>query len=167
MPASRDPAKRARQLANLAPAPPLTPLGNRRAATHGAYAAIAVERVELKARQLFDAVASDAPVRDAGELPSHDGVVVRLLAETLCRIDDVAEFIARRGWQDDKGRPRSAVLEIEQRLRSQALDLLRELGMTPRSRAALGLDLVRVASAQDQLAEHVRDTYGGGAVNAH
>jgi len=34
-------------------------------------------------------------------------------------------------------------VELERQLRLEALDYARELGLTPRSRAALGLDLVR------------------------
>jgi hypothetical protein len=132
------------------PAPP-APVGNDRAVSHGAYSAIAVERIDAKVRVMFDALAADAPVRENGGLPAADGPVVRLLAETLCRLDDVTEFLGRRGWQDRKGNPRPALM-VESRLRAQALSLLVELGMTPKSRAALGLDLVR-AGALD-LAKH-------------
>ena len=54
--------------------------------------------------------------------------------------------------EDDSGRPRP-VLEYEGRLRGHVLDLLRELGMTPSSRAKLGVDLVRVKALDDELAE--------------
>jgi len=60
--------------------------------------------------------------------------------------------LARRGWQDDRGSPRP-VLDLELRLRSQALNLAVELGMTPRARAALGLDLARACQSLD-LAQH-------------
>jgi hypothetical protein len=127
---------------------------------HGAYAALPVDRVDAKARSIAAAVAQDAPVRaDDGGLPAADGVVVRLLADALCRLDSIGEYLGRCGWQDSKGRPR-AVLDVEARLRNQALDLTRELGMTPRSRAALGLDLVRAVAAGDQLAQHLHDHYG-------
>jgi hypothetical protein len=121
---------------------------------------VAAAVLEAKARSIFDAVAHDAPVRaEDGGLPREDAVTVRLLADALCRLDSIGEYLGRCGWQDAKGEPR-AVLDVEARLRNQALDLTRELGMTPRSRAALGLDLVRVATAGDQLAQHLHDHYG-------
>ena len=153
--------ERGRQIAraNLRNAPAAPP-GNQRARVHGAYAAVAADRLEAKTRQVFDALAADAPVRAVdGGLPAEDSVIVRLLADCLCRLDSVGEFLTRRGWQDDDGQPR-AVLDVEARLRGQALNLAVELGMTPRSRAALGLDLVRVATAADALDEHLAERYG-------
>jgi hypothetical protein len=90
VPLSDDPAKRARQLANLNPKARLAPAGNRRAVKHGGYATIAVDRLDSKVREVFDAVAEDAPLRDtASGLPRADTVQVRLLADVLCRLDDV------------------------------------------------------------------------------
>lgn len=65
-----------------------------------------------------------------------------MAAEALCRLERIGEYIERRGWEDETGKPRP-VLEYESRLRGHALDLLKELGMTPASRAKLGLDLAR------------------------
>jgi len=140
-------------LANLRNAPPPPPVGNRRAVRHGAFAALPAERVDAKVEQVAAALAEDAPVRAVdGGLPAADAVIVRQLAETLCRLDDIAEYLLRRGWEDDSGKPRP-VLEYEGRLRGHVLDLLRELGMTPRSRAALGLDLARSArTLEDEIA---------------
>jgi hypothetical protein len=158
MPLSRDPERRRRQLANLSKRPPSPPAGNQRARSHGAYAQVVAASLDAKVRTIFEALAADAPVRENGALPAADAVVVRLLAETLCRLDSVSEFLSRRGWQDDKGVPRPAIV-VETRLRDQALDLARELGMTPRSRAALGLDLVRASQALD-LAKHWQENGG-------
>lgn len=128
--------------------------------THGAYARVAPERVSAKVREVADALAQDAPVRaDDGGLPAADAVAVRQLAETLCRLEDIDAYLIRRGWEDESGKPRP-VLEYEGRLRGHVLDLLRELGMTPRARAALGLDLVRAASAGDRLDAHLAEHYG-------
>lgn len=158
MPLSRDPSARRRSLANLRRGVTPPPVGTRR--VHGAYAALAPERVDAKVREVANALADDAPVRSAdGGLPAHDTVVVRQLAECLCRLDDIGDFLRRRGWQDDNGNPRP-VLEVEQRLRGHVLDLLRELGMTPKARAALGLDIVRAVSHQDKLDAHIAATYG-------
>jgi phage terminase small subunit len=158
-PLSSDGAKKARQLANLRLGTG-APVGNRRTVRHGAYAAIARERLEEKELEVFDALAQDAPVRAAdGDLPAADAVAVHQLCEALVRLDDIADYLQRRGWEDESGKPRP-VLEYEGRLRSHVLDLLKELGMTPRARAALGLDLTRMASASDRLDEHLAAHYG-------
>lgn len=146
---SRDPAKRAAQLGNLRTVPPVGP---GRPAVHGGYASVAAEQLDAKAREVFAALASDAPVRDPdGGLPAADTVPVRLLAEVLCRLDSVSAYLNARGWQDDAGQVRPAV-EVERRLRQEALDLSEALGMTPRSRAKLGLALARTATLGDTMA---------------
>lgn len=90
-------------------------------------------------------MAADAPLRDdAGELPAADHVQVRLLAECLCRLEDVSRWLADFGTRDkDTGDARRSLIELEGRLRREAADHLRELGMTPASRAKLGLDVAR------------------------
>jgi len=142
-PASRDPAKHAIQRANLKPAPP-APAGNRRTLRHGGYAAVARERLEEKVLEVADALGSDLPLRDAaGGVPRADAVAVRLLSESLCRLDDVSAHLRDFGLFDQAtGEPRPA-LDLERRLRAETLDLAESLGLTPRSRAKLGLDLQR------------------------
>src|SRR3954463_6928704 len=79
MPLSRDRSARERQLDNLRRAPS-APLGNRRAVQHGGYARVALEQLDAKAVEVFDALAADAPLRGPrGELPAADSVPVRLL----------------------------------------------------------------------------------------
>src|SRR6202021_1143724 len=86
---SSDPAKRAKQLANLNHHPPAPPVGNGRARQHGAYSQLKPARVDAKVREVTAALSQDAPVRDVdGGLPAADGVIVRQLAEALCRLDD-------------------------------------------------------------------------------
>jgi hypothetical protein len=151
-PLSSDPRAREAQLANLVPGAGAAGPGERRYAKHGGYAAIANDRLDAECRKVFAALAESAPVREDGEVPAADVAAVRLLATTLCRLDDVNEYVARRGWQDDEGRPRP-VLDYEQRLRGHALDQMEALGMTPRSRAKLGLDLARAKrSLEDEIA---------------
>jgi hypothetical protein len=144
---SRDPEARARSLANLKrgnnPPPragsPLQP-----ARRHGAYAQVARASLEAKQREVFEALSADVPLRDeAGGLPGADAVVVRLLAECLCRLDGVAAHLRDHGLIDSRtGDPRPAV-EIEIKLRREARELAEGLGMTPRSRVALGIDVQR------------------------
>ena len=143
-------ARHPASLANLRPGGNVAPLGNTQTRKHGAYARIAAERLDEKAREVYDALAADAPLRgDDGGLPSHDAVQVRLLADVLCRLDSVGAWLAGR-WATDEGQ---RALEIESKLRREAADYLDALGMTPRSRAKLGLNLARTAGAFD-LARH-------------
>ncbi len=129
--------------ANLRRGVTRAPVGNDRAVRHGAYARIAVEQLGAKRREIFEALSADAPLRaHDGGLPSADGVAVRLLADCLVRLDRVGEFATGRE-KTDQGR---RAIEIETRLRSQALDLCESLGMTPRSRARLGIDVRRARS---------------------
>lgn len=163
MPLSRDPDKRSRQLANLRSAP-AAPSGNRRALRHGGYARIAAERLDEKVAEVFDALVADAPLRDAdGGLPEVDHAAVHLAAEALCRLEDVRADVALRGVVDQRTGGVRPVVELERRLRLEALDYLEALGMTPRSRSRLGLELMRTRSAGEQLEDHLADRYGGDA----
>lgn len=158
-PLSGDPAARQRQLANLRTGPP-APRGNRIGLRHGAYARITEAELDDKARLIFDALAADAPVRAAdGGLPRHDSLVVRMLAENRVRRQRIAVEELRHGVEGKDGRLRG-VIQYGTRLDDQAMALAIELGMTPRSRAALGLDLVTAASAAERLEAHIRANYG-------
>ena len=102
------------------------------------------KNMEAKQRVVLDALAEDAPLRDHdGGLPSSDTVIVSLLAECLCRLESVSTYIRDQGWLNSKSGEPSTVLDIEARLRKESSDYLDALGMTPRSRVRLGLDLSR------------------------
>jgi hypothetical protein len=148
MPLSRNPFARRRQLANLAPLPPAPPADNTRARKHGGYGKVARERMERKVADVYDALAADAPLRDPeGELPHPDAAMVRLLAECLCRIESIGAYLRDHGIVDPKtNKPRESVIYLEARLQNNASDYLDALGMSPRSRARLGLDLQRTAA---------------------
>jgi hypothetical protein len=159
---STDPAKRAAQLANLRTVPPTGP-GHGRPAVHGGYAAVATDRLDEKVREVFEALAVDAPLRDRdGLLPAADTVAVRMLAEALCRLEDVSAHIRAYGALDQKTGAVRPVVELEGRLRREVADWLDSLGMTPRSRAKLGLDVVRAGAAFD-LAQHWAEEGGDDA----
>lgn len=146
MPLSSDPRRRGRQLANLKRGDNPADRGNRHHVTHGGYAAVVAERLEAKQREVFDALAADAPLRDPdGELPRHDTVAVTMLAKALCRLEDVETHLTQRGFLDDDGNERPAV-DLERRLRGEVADWVDALGMTPRSRARLGLDVARAGN---------------------
>lgn len=165
MPLSEHQSARARQLANLKNAP-AAPLDNRRRVSHGGYARVLDDRLKAKAREVYDALAEDAPLRNAdGSLPAADQAQVALLAECLCRLEDVAAHLVQYGLFDQKTKQPRPALEIEGKLRREAADYLDALGMTPRSRAKLGLDAARVFD----LAQHLAgddDTVDGTATEA-
>lgn len=156
-PLSSDPVKREAQLANLRPGAGAGDGGLQRARTHAGYAALARERLEQKTLEIYDALASDAPLRDGtGELPRHDAAAVALLAQCLCRLDDVTANVRDFGVFEQRGRRKGSVrpaVELERTLRREASSYLAELGMTPKARAALGLDLARTVDLATAMSE--------------
>lgn len=151
---SRDPAKRAKSLANLRAGAGAGDGGLARARKHGAYAAVAERELSEKVREVYDAVGADLPVLDADDgVPAHDTVIVRQLAETLVRRERVRESELRHGIEAPDGKLRG-VVEFGLRLDGHILQLCQQLGMTPVARAKLGLDLVR---AQDVAARTLAD----------
>lgn len=143
-----------RALANLRPGPKAPP-GNGLAETHGGYSAVTEEEREERVGQVFEAIGADAPLRGPdGGLPRADTVAVYLLARCLVRLERVERFHRDCGWVDPKMKlPRPSV-DLEGRLRREALDLAESLGMTPRSRARLGLDLQRGFDLAQHFAGH-------------
>ena len=107
---SKRPEARARQLANLragsVEAGTAAGPGNTRSLQHGAYRAISRDQLDRKTREVFDALAADVPLKDDGELPAPDALTVRLLAETLIRLESIGAFLNRKGWEDGDGRVR-------------------------------------------------------------
>jgi len=170
---------------------PPAPKGNKLAVTHGAYAKVAPSRLDAKVREVFEAMASDAPVREAdGGLPAADTVAVRLAAETLCRLEDVRAWIDQEGvfekrrhkkaknLKNRQGRPKTRrsrdpmrAVVMEDRLVRRLMDQLDSLGMTPRSRAKLGLDQARQFDLareweQQEKSKRKRDSIEGSATDA-
>ncbi|MDQ3571703.1 MAG: P27 family phage terminase small subunit [Actinomycetota bacterium] len=153
MPLSRNPEARRRQLANLVNAPAAPP-GNQRRRDHGGYAQVALERLKGKAQVVYEALAADAPLRaPGGELPPADHAQVCLLAECLCRLEDVGANIRDFGLFERKGGGIRPAVDLERRLRQEAADYLDALGMTPRSRAKLGVDLARTVDLATAMSE--------------
>jgi hypothetical protein len=146
VPLSPDPEARQRQLANLRPAPPAPP-GNQRGRRHGAYGAVARDRVNTKVAEYWDAMAADAPLRGpGGELPAADEARVQLAAECRVRLDDVGRWLDDFGARDQRtGKERRSLLDLERRLRVELAGHLDALGMSTAARARLGWDVVRAA----------------------
>lgn len=147
-PASQDPRKRSRQLANLRRGGTPAPVGNRHTATHGGYSVIAEATLEAKALDVYRALSEDGGL----VLTPADAPMVRLAADALCRVASISAWLAANGWLDAKGQPRESVLDLERRFSAAAADHLDALGASPRSRAKLGLDVARGAAAAMDLA---------------
>lgn len=159
MPTSKDPKKRARQLANLRTGPPARQ-GNQLARQHGSYAEVTAEDRAGEVEMIFEALAADAPIRGAdGGLPAADSVVVEMLAENRVRRKRVNLEELRHGIEDRNGQIRS-IVQFGWRLDEQALRLCSELGMTPAARARIGVDVVKGLSAAERLEDHLARTYG-------
>lgn len=155
-PLSRDPSKRAAQLANLNPGRGAAGARNQRAVSHGAYARIVAAELEAKTREIFDALSADAPLREAdGGLPAADVLVVRMLAEVMVRRERVRLEELRHGFEAPDGKLRG-VVEYGLRLDAQALEIAKEMGMTPLARSKLGLDTARTKQIlKHELAEEL------------
>ncbi len=139
MPLSKRPAAKRKQLANRRDAPP-APKSNRRAQKHGARAKPPSVRVESIEADLLAAL----PVKDDGQPPLADRHIVGLLAVTYARLMSVEAYIERHGGPlTPRGKVREAAV-YEQKLTERARVLSTELGLTPKSRAALGVDVAHL-----------------------
>jgi len=149
-PLSSDLEKRAKQLANLTAKPPPPPEGNVRALVHGGRARVAsLVAAGTWTAAILAELEAEAPLRDAdGGLPAHDRQLVELLASALARLQAVTSWLDTRPAVDEQGRPWPAE-DVAHRLRREIAGHLDALGMTPKSRAALGVDLVRAATSAD------------------
>src|SRR4051794_7785840 len=149
---SKEPGARRRQLANLS-APPVAPRGNTRAAHHYGRAEVTVPGTEAAREEILTALAAAAPIRDRrGELPEADAAAVELAARALARVRAIDAWLDEHGMFGRGGKLRPAVAYLDQATRT-ASGLLDRLGMTPRSRAALGVDLARTADLATAMSE--------------
>lgn len=158
MPLSSDPEKAANSMANLRrggdtrqnyPAPPR---GNTRRLIHGGRSEVAIASVvPTFAERIHAELATTVPLRDpvTGDVPIADTVIVGLLAQTLARLEALNVHLQLKGPLDEKGNVRPAE-EMALRLRREAAKYADQLGMTPLSRARLGLDLARGQRELDQ-----------------
>jgi hypothetical protein len=148
---SKDPRKRQRSLANLKKG---QRAGRPNGRTHGGYSRVARARLEAKQLEVYDALSEDVPLKAPdGGVPAADSPLLRLLATVLCRLQDVEQHIALYGAFDQRTKEARRVLDVEARLRAEAAGYMSQLGMSPRSRAKLGLDLVRQADVAEAMSE--------------
>ena len=148
---SKDPDKRARQLANLKQGDAPKQWGQTYSLKYGGRATDRTLPVAGKAALIYEELADAAPLRDQdGSIPKADRVVVELFALCLARLDACTTYLAMHGPLDLKGKVRPAA-EYEVKLRREAASHADSLGMSPRSRARLGLDLTRTQSFAEQM----------------
>jgi hypothetical protein len=152
-PLSRDPDKRARQIANLPnmrgeASPSSWPSGATTHLKHGLRtrrpSSIVLDPI---VRELEIALSEDVPLKDGtGNVPAPDRFAVELAAIALVRVRRCANYLELHGDADEHGRLRP---EFEQfgRAVEHAARMLDRLGCSPRARAALGLDLARTVDA--------------------
>jgi hypothetical protein len=69
------------------------------------------------------------------------------------QFERVEADIADHGWRDRKTGEARSVVDLARRLRAEALGYAESLGMTPRSRAKLGLDLQRTIDLATAMSE--------------
>ncbi len=135
-------------LANLR-RPLAAPGGNTRAMTHGFRSQALVRDVEAEVRELMDALAEGAPVREAdGSLPLSDVVAVEAAARALKRWRSVSGWCDLHGRLDSKGEVRQAA-RYEVTAENQLHRALDSLGMSPMARSKLGLNIARAAGSFD------------------
>lgn len=155
MPMSKDPAARARSMANLK-----TGTGARKgqqvALKNGSRAKQPVGDVEQARLDLQAALADAAPLRDSDDnLPVHDRIAVEVVAAALARYRYMHSHFER--LCQNKGRLRYTLIRELRRTEKQLIAELHELGMTPRGRAALGLDVARTAGEMQRVKTPNRD----------
>jgi hypothetical protein len=115
--------------------------GNTRAVTHGVNATLALQpRTQVLAEYLVSIVPGFAD----SDLPS-----VWTLAGVLAQIEAGRAYIEEHGMLDKKGRPQPVMATLTT-LQNTAHRMTESLGLTPASRAKLGLD---VAKGQSLAAE--------------
>lgn len=141
-------ARNPRSLANLIPgAGTAAQEGNSRRMTHGGRSEALLANVEGETRELTDALAAAAPVREAdGSVPAADTVAIERAARALKRWRSLASWLDLHGRLDGKGKVRDAA-RLELQAERQLATALDALGMTPESRSRLGLRLVTAAAA--------------------
>jgi hypothetical protein len=125
---------------NLKPVEP----GNTRALTHGVTATL-----HLAPRT--EAIAADLTARVPAYSES-DQPTVWLLAGVLAQIESGRDYLAEHGMLDGKGKPRP-VMNVLTTLQNSAARLCDQLGLSPTSRARLGVDLAKGADLAAELAK--------------
>lgn len=138
---------------------PPAPKGHRYSVKHGGLVTQKTHALEMKAKQkeLEVALSAAAPVRSHnGKLPVYDEHIVSLLAAVMVQFDNMTEFAHENGFLDKNGDPLTFV-DVYGKVADRIARILDKLGMTPSSRAKLGLALVKSATLAEALSEPDKD----------
>lgn len=162
---SNDPAKRERQLANLRRGGPANagswqPGQSSPNLRHGLHTRPPEDPGEWRlqilspaAQELLEALAEAAPVRDAaGDVPIHDRLAIEAAAVDLIIVRRCLGFLVAQGFEDSRGNQRPEVDGLG-RANERLMKKLDRLGMTPASRAKLGLAMARTADLATAMSE--------------
>jgi hypothetical protein len=112
---------------------PAAPKGNTRTVTHGHSAMLALAP---RSAEIAETLKPLVPTYCESDEPA-----LRLLSLQLARIEAAGEYLAENGLLDESGVPRP-VLRVLSTTENSAARLMDALGMTPTSRAKLGVDLM-------------------------
>lgn len=164
-PLSDDPDKRKRQLQNLPNLRGEAPASSFRRGSaphlrHGLRSRATSPLVlDPIAREIEDALGDDLPLKDPdGEVPAADRLMVELAAQALLRVRRCAAYLELHGDVDENGTLRPELDGLGRAI-EHAAKMLDRLGCSPRSRAALGVDVGRMQTFD--LARHWADEHGG------
>ena len=132
-------------------------VGNQLSRTHGAYSTLATSK---RAEALAGEIRATMPLYSAADEPA-----IRLLAVTLARVERAAAALDEVDEHLGEKRLAAFMAEGQERLDRLRRDLrawigtanrlMSELGMTPSSRARLGLDLALAQRASDAALERL------------
>jgi hypothetical protein len=113
--------------------------GNGLAVTHGGTAVL---RLSRRSSEIADGLREIVPTYSEADEPT-----IRLLALVLARIETVNDWLSEHGvFRTSRGDPQP-ILRSLSTWENTASRLADRLGLTPTSRAALGLDLARAHEA--------------------
>jgi hypothetical protein len=163
MPLSDDPKARSRQLANLKRGESGTPKGQPSTRlTHGGRSVLLFRDVSEEVAELMEALGAAVPVRDAdGSVPAADMAAIEYAARALKRYRHLSAWCDAHGRLEEKTGNVKPAANYELQAERSLVAALEALGMTPASRAKLGLDLARSADlAMEWAAEHERERRG-------
>lgn len=123
--------------------------GNAISRRHGGYSLVTLEP---RAAALSDEIRELVPARS-----DSDEVSIRLLALALAQVEAASTWLAEHGLVDEHGNARSLLRHLGTMMNTAAR-IADRLGMTPTSRAQLGLDLTRAKG--EALRAHLDERYG-------
>jgi hypothetical protein len=157
MPMSKDPAARARSMKNLRNGKGAQK-GQQVGLKNGSRAKQPVGDIAAARQEMKEALADAAPLRDRdGNLPAADRIAVEVVAAALARYRFMQEHLERITPFTNGNRLRYQLVRELRRTEKQLMGELHELGMTPRGRAALGLDVARAGAEAQKAATPNRD----------